>query len=58
MGASAMTEQQRAEYMAIVAAVSSTSAGNLKGDADRLARWAWRIWESADSFIEDGDIEP
>ncbi len=53
-----MNEQQRAEYMAIVAAVAANSAGNLKGDADRLARWAWRIWDSADSFIEDGDIEP
>ena len=51
-GASAMTEQQRAEYMAIVAA---NSPGNWNGDAARVARWALRIWEEADALIDDGD---
>ena len=53
-----MTEQQRAEYMAIVAAVAANSDGNWNGDADRLARWALRIWEKADALIDDGVIEP
>ena len=39
-----MTEQQRAEYMAIVAAVAANSPGNWNGDAARVARWALRIW--------------
>ena len=53
-----MNEQQRAEYMAIVAAVAVISAANWNGDADRVARWALRIWEKADSLIDDGDGEP
>ena len=52
---SAMTEQQRAEYMAIVAAVAANSPGNWNGDAARVARWALRIWEKADALIDDGD---
>ena len=53
-----MNEQQRAEYMAIVAAVAANAAGNWHGDADRVARWALRIWEKADALIDDGDLEP
>jgi hypothetical protein len=53
-----MTEQQRAEYMAIVAAVAANSPGNWNGDAARVARWALRIWEEADALIDDGDGEP
>lgn len=52
-----MTEQQRAEYMAIVAAAAAGS-DNWNRDADRVAKWALSIWEKADALIDDGVDKP